>query len=242
MAKRQLINSSGNGSYRLWHPGVYSSAEINRARKRGEAFVDDSGIYVNCHKFKFEDSWFVVFRPKLLQLFSVYYLVVIDRETGNIQYTNDLNALTQVFQGIFFNFFDKSFSPLVAVCRFYNEKGQWPSSGGELKSYCQTSTNWPCEGMDLENLNKVMIDKEGNDKAIISFEEVTEIMKVKWKYEVSALTRDKFEMRGSSEKDSNVTNEILQIMQKTMGIQTIEINDIKGEREKFQATNQLFCH
>lgn len=99
IAKNQIIQTNFKDDYRIIAPKVYDTSEFDNEAIIEESFIvdimSDSTLYSN-GKFRYSDSWHVVFRPKFLNFLSTYYLFVIDKNSGQVQYAHEKNIMVDL--------------------------------------------------------------------------------------------------------------------------------------------------
>lgn len=102
---------------------------------------------------KFPDSWYVIFRPKFFALFSMYYLVVVDKKDGAVLYERDANVFGDLFEGVVKGFFLPRLMGAMAVAVYYKDKKEVPESVEILKEYLMQLPNGKeMNGIELDGL------------------------------------------------------------------------------------------
>ncbi len=87
------------------------------------------------HKLKYPDSWYVYFSPKFLSMFSVGYLVVLDKKSGAIQYTHDNNALAEFGKVVMTQTLEPAVASLSLISLYYGAKKEMPQNVEQLKEF-----------------------------------------------------------------------------------------------------------
>lgn len=240
IAKSKIIQTHLKDDYRIIGPRIYDAAEFTDEIKGKEtfSFLINRELY-NDDELRYSDSWYVIFRPKFLSLFSVSYLVVIDKDSGEIQYAHEDNALDGLCPLILLwlqkNVFGDFLQPAAVAVSCYSEKGHWPAGGDELQKYFEQKIaqqdpkkeyskinfeNFQFEKTQEEHL-LIRVENKGNgelDKAI--------------RYEIQALTNNEFVVNYKNATDQGVY--ILKVTDGTMTVRLKEdkkgINSISPEK------------
>jgi hypothetical protein len=134
IAQKNIIQTNFKSSYTVVDPKIYDASEFDVAEKRKELFQYTKELYAD-GKLRYSGSWYVVFHPKPLSLFSVYYLVVVDKSSGQVQYAQEENAFAALAQLIVSESQNDALQSAVVAVRYYSEKGCWPSDSQELQEY-----------------------------------------------------------------------------------------------------------
>jgi hypothetical protein len=167
--KAYLKNEHKN--YRVGSAMVYEGHAI--LKSNSDLLSRD--LYAGGGKLRFPDSWHVLFRPKFLNLFSRYYLIVIDKKDGSVLYEHESNVFGDLFESIFKVYLEPRLICAAAVVIFYKDKKEVPESVEVLKLYLAQSpeakemANTGLDGMRLEKISanklKVSYVSTGFDKA-----------------------------------------------------------------------------
>ncbi len=132
IAQKQIIQTDFKKDYRIINPSIYHAEEFTDDLK--ERFLRDKAIY-DSGQLRYPNSWHIIFHPKWLSLFSLYYLVVVDKDSGEVQYEHAENAIVALGEILFSEFLNNSLQPAFLAVGYYSEKGYWPSTGEALQKY-----------------------------------------------------------------------------------------------------------
>lgn len=136
IAQKEYLKLDSYRDYKVGSATIYDSDNVLTLNRDKNPFVDDEHIYTEYKKkLKFDDSWFITFRPKFLSFFSVYYLIVVDKKSGEVQYTRDSNALADVVQFLFTNMFKPKVTSALAISMYYRDTKEMPDNSEQLKKY-----------------------------------------------------------------------------------------------------------
>jgi len=126
---------------------VYSSDEILSLNSSKESFVLNEKIYQNKEKkLKYPNSWYISFKPKFLNLFSEYYLLVLNKDAGIVEYAYDSNVLIFALKEIINNE-EVKISTALLIGKYYQEKNTLPDNIGQLKRFYSQKIS---DGLDQE--------------------------------------------------------------------------------------------
>ena len=135
IAQREYLKTNSHDNYRVSSAKVYGPEEVLSLDADKAGFVNHADIYDDFRKkLKYEQSWYVVFRPGFLSLFSNYYLTVVDKEDGRIQYTHDANDFAAIGQ-VMFTYIKPKWVSSILIGQYYRDKNEVPNDINELRHY-----------------------------------------------------------------------------------------------------------
>jgi hypothetical protein len=135
IAQREYLKNSKNDSYKISSAKVYGSEQVLNLEAEDEEFVRDYKIYQEYQKkLKYENSWFVVFESDSFDFLSNYYLVVLDKDKGKIQYTHDSNV-TDVIGQVVFTHIKPKMDSVRLMGEYYRDNNKLPENIEQLRNY-----------------------------------------------------------------------------------------------------------
>ncbi len=116
------------------HPSrVYDSSEIAYSNKQMDSHMLVYNVFDNKGTAKFENVWFVMFKPKTFSL-STGLLVVVDKESGKIKYTESGN----IGNGLTLSLEEKIKNHqkyITAIIDYHKANKHWPAEIHEIEPY-----------------------------------------------------------------------------------------------------------
>lgn len=146
-------------NYRIGSAKVYSDSEILRLdphRFSRDLYTEDN------KQMRFQDSWYVLLRPKFLSLFSNYYLIAVDKKDGVVLYERDSNVLAELFESVFRLYIEPRLACAMAVGFFYKDKKEVPENVEVLKHFLEQSPDAKIGGD--RNLTGMKFEKVSSNK------------------------------------------------------------------------------
>lgn len=135
IAKNEVIKTDAKHRYVITGPEIYFAREILKKKRKIQNFDDivkKNGIDFE----KYPDSWVVIFRPRFLSFFSLYYLVVVNNQDGEIIKADEKCCL----EGLFLVFLDIMKPAVVAsyFTSYYTKHQEWPPDKKTLEEFINT--------------------------------------------------------------------------------------------------------
>ncbi len=195
IAQREYLNSNSNDGFNTGSARVYDSNKILKLNPDKVSFVTHEKIYEkNRKKLKFNNSWYVSFKPKFFNFFSSYYLVVLNKNDGQVQYSYDSNVFTALGQLMFTHLKPKLMSSML-IGKYYREKNQLPEDIDQLRKYLlekrKNDTNeevllngYVIEKISDNKINVKYIPEEGMQDVYDALSEMSSKLNPKGEYEL----------------------------------------------------------
>jgi hypothetical protein len=154
IAMRTYLKGNEYRNYRVGSAKVYNDNEIQRLNSGRTTFIRNEDLYTDNNKeLKFPGSWYVLFRPKFLSLFSRYYLIIVDKNDGSVLLEHDSNVFGDLVEGVVKVFFLPRLVGAMAISIYYKDKKEVPESVEILKKYLmQLPEGKKMKGDELDGL------------------------------------------------------------------------------------------
>ncbi|MCA9407116.1 MAG: hypothetical protein H6755_06415 [Candidatus Omnitrophica bacterium] len=205
IAQRECLQNNISDSYKIRSAKVYGSEEVLGLDSDKAEFVTHDKIYEEYRrKLKYENSWFVSFRPGFLSFFSNYYLVVLDKKDGEIQYIHDSNSIIAIGQVMFAHIKLKLVSSML-IGKYYRDKNELPENIEQLRRYLSEKSEG--ESKEVETLKRYEIQKLSNTRVKVKYvseEEMQDICNALSEITTNLTPKGEYELEVSTEGDKTI--------------------------------------
>lgn len=183
IAKNEIIKTDAKNEYKIIGPEACDIGDLNAKAVTNKLFKE---ILIRNEDIgrEYPNSWIVVFHPKLLSFFSISYLVVIDKNTGEVKLSKEDSAIGDILEPMLKPLID-SISVSNVFIVYYSANKKWPSDKQELDRFIVIETEGKNDNFPLfsrfsdsikfyEDANGSLVVKAKDSDTGMSFEYIIE--------------------------------------------------------------------
>ena len=149
------------------NPIIYDANEINYANTKIDTFLYIADVFSGEGKSKYDNSWFVIFKPRATS-FNSGFLVVINKIDGSIEYSYLGNIVTDLFSLIIKKDLNSYEVYVKAVIEYHKENHIWPNNKNEFKVYVKEVSEGPRQESLKQDWAELMLSSVNEREIILS--------------------------------------------------------------------------
>ena len=153
IAKNELLRLNLDDEIKKNPLSIYESSEVKYSNKKIDSDIHLYDVFDSNGNPKFEDAWYVLFKPKFISI-STGFLTVVDKKNGEIVYSQSGDFV----EGMVVPLLEKKINDhekyMKAAIAFHKENKQWPATIDELRDYLDNPNE------DINNLSITIKNEE----------------------------------------------------------------------------------